>query len=275
VRGAEVLFIGESLAIRQRVESLGRLTSGIAHDFNNLLEVILNYAALAGDELDDRPAVRADVREIERAAQRGAELTRRLLLFSRPENERAEVLNLNEVIRALESLLQRILREDIELDIRLDPHLWNLRGDAGQLERVLVNLAVNARDAMPAGGRLLIGTDNLSALEADARRSPGQVQLTVTDTGVGMGEEVAGRAREPFFTTKPEGQGTGLGLATVYEIVEQCDGEIEMATAPGMGTSFILHFPATEDPPPLRVSRLRPAKASKRKGLKSLEGAGR
>jgi nitrogen-specific signal transduction histidine kinase/CheY-like chemotaxis protein len=231
---------------RERIESVGRLAGGIAHDFNNLLEVILNYAELALDELDEHPAIRADVQEIERAARRAAELTRRLLSFSRHEAGQVQVLNLNEVVSDLESLLSRTLGEHIDLDFRLDPDLWGSRGDAGGLEQLIVNLAVNARDAMPHGGRLEISTAN-AVLDHTAGLPTGRcVKLTVSDTGTGMTEEVAARAYEPFFTTKPKGSGTGLGLATVYRVVEQCGGEIDLVTAPGMGSTFVAMFAATD-----------------------------
>jgi len=238
----------ESPAARQRLVGLGRLAGGIAHDFNNLLEVILSYSSLVADELEDRPGVREDVREIERAAQRAVALTGRLLRLDRTPGAPGQPVNLSDVVRDLEPWLTRTLGEDVAVVTRLHPELWNLHGDAGRLEQVLVNLALNARDAMPEGGRLEIATENVSDARPGADHAQDRITLTVTDTGTGMSEAVAACAFEPFFTTKPAGKGTGLGLASVEDIVEECRGEIELATAPGMGTSFILHFPATPDP---------------------------
>jgi hypothetical protein len=234
---------------RERLETLGQLAGGIAHDFNNLLEVIVSYAGLAADELEQDSPVRGDVQEIERAARRAADLTRQLLTFSRREVAKVQVLDLNQVIRELEPLLRRTLGEHIELEIRIGPDPCRLLGDVGQLEQVLVNLAVNARDAMPRGGQLRIATElaEVGPEEEIGLPSGRYVSLTVSDTGSGMTKDVAERAYEPFFTTKPRGRGTGLGLSTVYGVVTASGGQLGLTTAPDMGTTFVLHFPAATD----------------------------
>jgi len=247
----------------QRLESLGQLAGGVAHDFNNLLAVILNYTTFIAEQVaevtatspDTRwAAVRADIDQILRAGQRAGELTHQLLAFGRREVVRPQVLSLNTVISEVENLLKRSLGEHIQLHTQLAADLWPVLADPGQLEQVLVNLAVNARDAMPDGGTLSIETTNrtLDREAIDGRPSlrPGRhVQLTVADTGSGIPPEVAERVFEPFFTTKPKGQGTGLGLATVYGIVHQADGHAAISSAPGAGTTFTALLPATEQSP--------------------------
>jgi two-component system cell cycle sensor histidine kinase/response regulator CckA len=230
----------------ERLESVGQLAGGIAHDFNNLLGVILNYADFVAEELADRPALRSDVDEMRKAAERAASMTRRLLIFSRREIAQRELLDLNEVISDVEQLLRRTIGEDIELVAELSPQLRPVLGDPGQLEQVLVNLAVNARDAMPRGGRLTISTSNVER-EAEGPDLPAgsYVRLLVADTGEGMGEKVLGRIFEPFFTTKPKGRGTGLGLATVYGIVREAGGAISVDSDPGAGARFEVLLPAS------------------------------
>jgi hypothetical protein len=247
----------------QRLESLGQLAGGVAHDFNNLLGVILNYAAFVAEELAAAEAeeganrwapVRADVDEIARAGERATELTRQLLAFARREVVRPRVLDLNEVIDELERLLMRSLGEHVTLSTSLEPELWSVMADPGKLEQVLVNLAVNARDAMPGTGTLTIDTQNITADATYAAKHPDvqpgrYVRLRVSDTGVGMDPEVQRRAFEPFFTTKAGSEGTGLGLATVYGIITQAEGHVQIYSEPGMGTTIGILLPATDAAP--------------------------
>ena len=243
----------------QRLESLGQLAGGVAHDFNNLLGVIVNYTAFVVEEIakpdgGDREAVRQDLDQVRRAADRATELTHQLLAFGRREVVRPRVLDLNEVVRDVEQFLRRTLGEDVELVTSLAPDLHAVMADPGQLEQVLVNLAVNARDAMPGGGRLTIETDNV-VIDADyAELRPGlepgeHVRLRVSDTGAGMSPEVIERVFEPFFTTKPKGEGSGLGLATVYGIVAQAGGHARFHSEPGLGTTFTALLPVTRETP--------------------------
>jgi PAS domain S-box-containing protein len=249
----------------QRLESLGQLAGGVAHDFNNLLGVILNYASFVAQEIDNRANVRdvdwravsSDVAEIQRAAERATRLTHQLLAFGRREVVQPVTLTVNDVIRDMERLLTRTLGEHVELVTSLASDPWLVMADPGQLEQVLVNLAVNARDAMPGGGRLVLESQNIT-VDDDyvARRpelAPGRhVRLRVSDTGAGMGKDVIDRAFEPFFTTKPKGEGTGLGLATVYGIVKQAGGDVEIYSEPGFGTTISVILPATGSASPLR-----------------------
>ncbi|MFC7529821.1 PAS domain S-box protein [Actinoplanes sp. GCM10030250] len=234
----------------QRLESLGQLAGGIAHDFNNLLAVILNYASfIIEDAAGSPPAV--DAEQIARAARRGSDLTHQLLAFARREVIRPRPLNLNTVVTEVHQMLDRSLGEHIALTVRTTAGLPSVMADPGQLEQVLVNLAVNARDAMPTGGRLTIDTAlvPVDAEHAAARAglSPGRyVRLRVSDTGTGMPKEVIDKAFEPFFTTKPSGQGTGLGLATVYGIITQAGGTVQIYSETGIGTTFTILLPATE-----------------------------
>jgi PAS domain S-box-containing protein len=244
----------------QRLESLGQLAGGVAHDFNNLLGVILNYAAFVNEELEtadagggDRwVAVREDVGQIVRAGERATALTHQLLAFARREVVRPQVLDLNGVISDVEQLLLRSLGEHVTLETSLEDDLWPVLADPGKIEQVLVNLAVNARDAMPGGGSLTIDTQNVSADEHYAGRHPGLspgrfVRVRVSDSGVGMPDDVRHRAFEPFFTTKPGTEGTGLGLATVYGIISQAGGSVQIYSEPGMGTTINVLLPATEE----------------------------
>jgi PAS domain S-box-containing protein len=244
----------------QRLESLGQLAGGVAHDFNNLLAVILNYASFVKEEVaaevgrDDSgrwDSVRSDVTQIELAAERAAELTRQLLAFARREVVRPKVLNLNEAVGEVEQLLRRTIGEHIELVTSLAPGLWSVLADGGQVEQVLLNLAVNARDAMPSGGMLMIETSNVTADEAYVAARPdlepgAYVCLRVGDTGTGMPAAVRDRAFEPFFTTKPKGKGSGLGLATAYGIVNQAGGRIQIYSEDGVGTTVTALFPVTD-----------------------------
>ncbi len=239
------------IAQSRRLESLGQLAGGVAHDFNNLLGVILNYADFVADELEEGTAVHTDVKEIRKAAERATELTRQLLIFSRREAIKPAPVDLNEVVNDIERLLRRTLGEHIELVVRLSPDVPAVLADPGQVEQVLVNLAVNARDAMPDGGRLVIDT-RVVELDRDFLQEhpdavPGRyVRVTVEDSGTGMDPEVAARAFEPFFSTKRKGEGTGLGLATVYGIVTAAGGLISVYSEPGEGTVFRVHLPAVD-----------------------------
>ncbi|WIM98770.1 PAS domain S-box protein [Actinoplanes oblitus] len=234
----------------QRLESLGQLAGGIAHDFNNLLAVILNYAAfIIEDAAGSAPA--ADAEQIARAARRGSDLTHQLLAFARREVIRPRPLDVNVVVTEVHQMLERSLGEHITLTVRTADPLPAVMADPGQLEQVLVNLAVNARDAMPTGGQLTIDTAEVRVDEehsaARAGLSPGRyLRLRVSDTGTGMPKEVIDKAFEPFFTTKPSGQGTGLGLATVYGIITQAGGTVQIYSEPGLGTTFTILLPVTD-----------------------------
>ncbi len=246
----------------QRLESLGQLAGGVAHDFNNLLGVILNYAAFVGEEIAARASadsgggagwedLRADLDEIKRAAERASRLTHQLLAFGRRDVAQPRRLNLNAVVGDVHRLLERTLGEHIELVTELADDLWRVTADPGQLEQVLVNLAVNARDAMPGGGRLVVQTSNevvdTAIVERRPALTPGEfVRLRVGDTGTGMDREVIEHAFEPFFTTKPKGVGTGLGLASVYGIVAQAGGDVAIYSEGGVGTTVSILLPATD-----------------------------
>jgi PAS domain S-box-containing protein len=243
------------IAQSRRLESLGQLAGGVAHDFNNLLGVILNYAEFVADELEEGTTAHTDVVEIRKAAERATELTRQLLIFSRRETVKPAPVDLNEVVRDIERLLRRTLGEHVELVVDLHRDLPAVLADPGRVEQVLVNLAVNARDAMPDGGRLQIETSEVELdrnfLQEHPDISPGRyVRLTVADTGSGMEPEVAARAFEPFFSTKRKGEGTGLGLATVYGIVTGAGGQISLYSEPGEGTVFRVHLPAVDSTVP-------------------------
>jgi two-component system cell cycle sensor histidine kinase/response regulator CckA len=240
------------LRVAQKMEGIGRLAGGIAHDFNNLLTAILGYAELMESQLEDE-SLKSELREIRLAGERAAALTRQLLAFSRKQVLQPRILNLNAVVSEMEKLLRRLIGEDVELTTRLDPALESVKADPGQLEQVLMNLAVNARDAMPEGGTLTIETAN-TVLDAGfttahpGARSGEYAILTVADTGIGMSDEVRSHAFEPFFTTKEHGKGTGLGLATAYGIVKQSDGYITVDSEPGRGTTFRIYFPRATGP---------------------------
>ena len=229
----------EQLRVAQRLEAVGRLAGGIAHDFNNLLVVILGFADLALDQVPADDPMRANIEQICRAGERAAELVRQLLAFSRRQVMRPEVVDLNEVVRGVEPMLRRLIGEDVILRTALRERLPSVLADPGQLEQALMNLVVNARDAMPGGGTLTIETGK----GRPDRGTAGYVELRVRDTGHGMDEATRTRIFEPFFTTKPHGEGTGLGLPTVYGIVQQSGGTIAVETAPGKGTTFTLAFP--------------------------------
>jgi signal transduction histidine kinase/CheY-like chemotaxis protein len=239
----------DQLRHSQKMEAVGQLAGGIAHDFNNLLMVILGYSTFVAESLGEADPLVDSVHEISGAAERAAALTQQLLAFSRKEVVQPQTMDLNQVVPDLLKLLRRMLRESIEFELDLAPGAWSTNIDRSQLEQVIVNLAVNAGDAMTAGGRLRVATENCILDEEDARLQPGlapgdYVVLTVTDTGEGMRSEVAARAFEPFYTTKPRGSGTGLGLATVYGIVTQAGGDIDLSSEPGSGTTVTVFLPA-------------------------------
>jgi PAS domain S-box-containing protein len=234
----------------QKMEAVGRLAGGIAHDFNNILAVIGNYAGFLREDLARDDPRLPDVIEIERAVDRAATMIRQLLAFSRKEVTRPEVLDMNNVVAGLQRILQRAVGEDVEFSFNPARDLWMIEADRGQMEQVLMNLVVNARDAMTHGGRLSIETSNVVVDEAltsihEGLRSGPCVRIDVSDTGSGMSEEVSSQIFEPFFTTKERGEGTGLGLATVYGIVKQSNGYISVYSEPALGTTFRLFLPVS------------------------------
>ncbi|MDE2143371.1 MAG: response regulator [Elusimicrobia bacterium] len=238
----------------QKMEALGRLSGGIAHDFNNILTAITGYSEIALADKDLSEGLRADLKEILAAALRAAALTRQLLAFSRRQVFAPKVLDLNQSLAELDRMLQRIIGEDVKLILAPAPDLRRVRADADQIGQVILNLVVNARDAMPRGGTLTLRSENAelgaSELHGGPEARPGSyVRLTVEDAGVGMDEETLSRIFEPFFTTKSAERGTGLGLSTVYGIVRQSGGFIEVASAPGRGSRFSVCLPAVDAAP--------------------------
>jgi CheY-like chemotaxis protein len=235
------------------MEAVGRLAGGVAHDFNNMLTVISGYNRMILDELSPLDPLRGNAEEILKAAGRAAALTNQLLAFSRRQIMRPSVLDVNAVIASTEKMLRHLIGEDIQLMLNPARDAGNIRADPVHIEQAVVNLAVNARDAMPAGGRLAIETANVRLDETYARTHPGVqpgefVMIAVSDTGHGMDAETRRHIFEPFFTTKETGKGTGLGLATVYGMVKQCGGDIWVYSEPGQGTTFKLYFPRVADP---------------------------
>ncbi len=243
----------EQLRQAQKMEAIGRLAGGVAHDFNNLLTGIIGYSELILHRLPPGHPLAPDVEGIRHAAERAAGLTYQLLAFSRKQLLAPKVLNLNNVLVDLVRMLERLIREDIKLVLELEPNLERVEVDLVQLQQVIINLVVNARDAMPRGGRLTLATANID-LDGVSLGQEGRtvrcVMLSVRDTGCGMTEEVRARLFEPFFTTKDVGKGTGLGLSTIYGIVKQSGGHIDVVSAPNMGTTFKIYLPCYESTAP-------------------------
>jgi signal transduction histidine kinase len=254
----------EQLRQVQKIEAMGRLAAGVAHDFNNILTAITGHSELLLRQLDAGDPRRKNAEQIEKAAYRAAGLTRQLLIFSRKQVIEPRVLDLNAVILDIKKMLRRLIGEDIEFCTSLDPAAGHIKADPGQIEQVIMNLAVNARDAMPTGGKLTVATANTALDKNCLKNFPDMdagnyVMLAVTDTGTGMSEEVKAHLFEPFFTTKPSGKGTGLGLATCFGIVKQNTGHINVQSELGSGTTFKIYFPQVQSAlEPLRV-RNRPA----------------
>jgi PAS domain S-box-containing protein len=259
----------EELRKAQRMEAIGTLAAGVAHDFNNLLTVIKGYTHLLLEQTAGTPA-NDDLNEIDKAANRAASLTSQLLAFSRKQVMQARVLSLNQVVRDMEKLLRRLIGEDIEFSVQLSRETNAVLADPGQIEQVIMNLAVNARDAMPVGGKLTISTENVELDEAYSSKHvdvpPGHyVLLTVRDTGTGMDPKTQARIFEPFFTTKPTGKGTGLGLSTVYGITSQTGGHVLVESELGLGSCFKIYFPVIDAVPDLehgQKTKVRPEKGS-------------
>ncbi len=236
----------------QRLEALGQLAGGIAHDFNNILGVITGHGQLAQQLLPSDHPASSGLEQVVKASERAAALTHQLLSLSRAPRRGPHLLDLNAVVDGVAAMLQRVISEDVEFDVRPGTALGSVRADPGEIEQILLNLALNARDAMPRGGRLGIETRNVTLAEEEATLvglAPGPyVVLSVTDSGTGMDAQTRERIFEPFFTTKPEGRGSGLGLATVHGIVERCKGAIRVDSAPGVGTTFRIYLPREDAP---------------------------
>jgi PAS domain S-box-containing protein len=237
----------------QRLEAIGRLAGGIAHDFNNILSAIHGFGSIVHGELPERDPLRADVQEILKAVERAANLTRQLLAFGRRQVLQPKVIDVAVYVRDLERMLRRIVGEDVEIALRMDDAAVTAKADPSQLEQVLINLVVNARDAMPTGGRITIEAGNVTVGDGtgeNAELPPGPYAvLTVSDTGIGMSKKVQDHIFEPFFTTKESGQGSGLGLSTVFGIVKQSGGHIFVDSDPGNGSTFKIYFPASRERP--------------------------
>jgi two-component system cell cycle sensor histidine kinase/response regulator CckA len=269
----EKKFLEKQLRQTQKMEAVGQLSGGIAHDFNNLLGVIIGYSEILEQRLPQNDPLRKECGQIKKAGQSAASLTRQLLAFSRQQVLEPKVLDLNSIVLHVEKMLRRLIGEDIDLKATLGTKLGCIKADQSQIEQVIMNLAVNARDAMPQGGKLLIETANVDLDEDYARRhhpqKPGAyVLLTVADTGMGMDAETQSRIFEPFFTTKELGKGTGLGLSTVYGIVRQSGGHIWVYSEPGQGTTFKIYLPRIQQP--VRVERPAPGLAESLRGSETI-----
>jgi len=250
----------------QKMEAIGRLAGGIAHDFNNLLSVVLSYSSLLLADLRPEDPMHSDLEEIQTAGERARNLTRQLLTFSRQQVAQPEVLDLNQVMAGMDRMLRRLIREDLELITIPGPNLGTIRADRGQLEQIVMNLVLNARDAIAEGGRITIETARVELDQAFARDhlgvTPGPyVLLSIADNGSGMDQATRSRIFEPYFTTKGNGRGTGLGLSTVYGIVQQCGGSIWVDSQPGKGTMFRIYLPEAQKELPLEAARSVPEPA--------------
>jgi signal transduction histidine kinase/DNA-binding response OmpR family regulator len=257
----------------QKMEAIGQLTGGVAHDFNNILTIILGNCDFILDDLDADNPWRYSLDQIHKAATGAASLTRQLLAFSRQQVLQPEVLSINSVVANVEKMLKRLIGEDIDLETVLDPELGRVKADPGQLEQVIMNLAVNARDAMPQGGKLTIETANVQLDESYTRQHIGLTTgpytlLAISDTGIGLDPNTVAHIFEPFFTTKKKGKGTGLGLATVHGIVKQSEGHIWVYSEPGRGTTFKIYLPQVELPE-TRIERA-PAQAKPTRGTETI-----
>jgi len=260
---ARVRELEDALSGAQKMEAIGRLAGGVAHDFNNLLTVIITGSEVLLNSLQPDERQRELIQMVKQSGERGASLTRQLLAFSRKQVLAPVVLDLNTLVANLEKMLRRLIGEDIDLATSLDPALGTVEADPGQIEQVIMNLVVNARDAMPEGGKLTIETRNVEVDEACAAKRaswrPGPYAvLAVSDTGCGMDAATKARIFEPFFTTKEVGKGTGLGLATVYGIVEQSGGRIDVDSEPGRGASFTIYLPRVDKRAPAAETHPRP-----------------
>ena len=240
----------ERLQQSQKMDAIGRLAGGVAHDFNNMLMVIVSYAEMAQQSLEEDDPARASIAQVLRAANRSFSLTRQLLAFSRKQVLAPQVLDCNAILTETSSMVRRLISENIELRCELASDLWPVKADPDQIVQVILNLCVNSRDAMPHGGTLILSTRNHPA-------ECGLVEISVSDTGTGISPEVQKKLFEPFFTTKERGKGTGLGLATVYGIVQQSGGHIRVQSSPGQGATFSVYLPrcdaqAASPEPPVR-----------------------
>jgi CheY-like chemotaxis protein len=249
--------VQDELRQGQKMEAIGRLAGGVAHDFNNMLTGILGFSEMLMESLDGGTSAFHQAAEIKKASERAARLTDQLLAFSRRQVLHPHVLSLNTVILELEQMLRRLIGDDIVLDKDLNKELWSVLADPGQMSQVILNLALNARDAMPHGGVLSIRTGNTRVDETGNRirgLAPGSyVSLAIADSGTGMDQETQLHIFEPFYTTKPQGSGTGLGLSTVFGIVEQSGGSIRLASEVDLGTTFWVDFPRVEGRPAIEV----------------------